>query len=86
MRSYKILSIDAWREGSSWTWNQWFTVGELQALPDSNRALLKLLRDEGFLTEASKGRVAVEDDQYNLVVLDKGTREPLFAVEYGNQD
>jgi hypothetical protein len=81
MKSYKILSIDAWHEGHSWSWNNWHTVGHLTSIPDSNRALLKLLRDKGYLTEASKGQVSVEIDEVNAVIVAKGTREPLLAVE-----
>lgn len=87
MRKYRVLSIDAWRapEGG-WTWNNWFHVNTLETLPDDTRALLKLLRSEGILTDASKGTVAIEDDGYNVVVVDKSTREPIIAIEYGNED
>ena len=36
-----------------------------------------------LLGYASKGRVALEDDGYNVVIVNKSTREPLFAIEYG---
>jgi hypothetical protein len=79
-----VLSIEAWRthEGG-WTWNSWHKVGEVESVPDTNRGVIKLLRDEGYLSEKSKGRVTVEDDGYNKVVVDRNTREPLFAIEYG---
>jgi hypothetical protein len=84
-KTFKILSIDAWRDGSSWSWNNWFTAGEFPAelIGMNPRQLFKWFRDEGYLKESSKGKVAIEDDQYNLVILDRGTREPLFAIEYG---
>lgn len=44
---------------------------------------LAWFRANGFLTDASKGNVSVEDDGYNLVVVDRQNRMPLFAIEYG---
>lgn len=85
-KTYRILSIDAWREDNGWTWNNWFHVGDfdLPQFLDSNRKILQFMRESGYLTEYSKGRCAVDDDGYNVVILDRATREPLFAIEYGN--
>ena len=84
MTTPKILSIDAWRDPDGWTWNNWFHIGEYShPIDTSTRTILKTLREEGYLSEYSKGRVTIEDDQYNLVVIDKNTREPLIAIEYG---
>jgi len=82
----KVLSIDAWRDGDhGWFWNQWFSAGKFNLEEgETNRSILRKMRDGGWLADASKGKVAVEDDQYNLVIVAKGTREPLFAIEYGN--
>lgn len=86
----KILSIDAWREPEGgWTWNAWFHAGampvtEFAAIADSPRKLFRWFRDAGLLLEGSKGRVACEDDGYNVVIVNKSTREPLYAIEYGN--
>lgn len=80
-----ILSIDAWRYDGGWTWNQWYKVGtcDVKICDLKPRALLAYLRSEGFLSEHSKGRVAIDDDQYNVVIVDKNTRKPLFALAYG---
>ena len=84
---FKILSIDAWRDECGWTWNQWFKVGtidrEVFETLTTTRKILKFFRDEGFLSEGSQGRVAIEDDGYNIVAVDRNTFEPLFAIEYG---
>jgi hypothetical protein len=81
---YRILSIDAWRDGSDWTWNNWFHVDDIDDIPPTNRRILKLLREIGLLSEYSKGRVYIEDDQYNIVVRQKSNHMPLYAIEYGN--
>ncbi len=80
-----ILSIDAWRNPDGWDWNNWFKVGTcpITMCDLTPRKLLRYLRAEGFLAQRSKGRVAIDDDQYNLVIVDRHTREPLFALAYG---
>ena len=83
----KVLSIDAWRDPEGgWTWNAWYDTGVVYDLDEneSNRSILKNLREYGLLSKESKGKVAIEDDGYNIVVMAKGTREPLYAIEYGN--
>lgn len=85
--AYRVLSIDAWREGSGWTWNNWHGAGYFPArLIDSKpRAVLREMRALGFLSATSAGLCSVVDDGYNLTICARGTREPLFAIEYGAQ-
>ena len=78
-----ILSIDAWREAGSWTWNAWYKVC---TAPDTwahlpARALLHRLRADGYGLPA--GSVRVEDDGYNRVICMRATGEPLLALAYG---
>jgi len=82
-----LLSIDAWRDPDGWQWNNWRL---LEAgifwdadLPLTARRILRALRDWGYLSPASRGRLAVEDDGYNYVVMARGTREPILALAYG---
>lgn len=84
--TYKVLSIDAWREPEGWTWNTWYDAGtiELETL-DSTRKVLSAMRDAGYLSDDSKGRVCLDNDQYNIVVCDRSNGEPLFAIEYGSK-
>lgn len=80
-----ILSIDAWRQPSGWNWNNWYKVGSvpISVCDLTPRKLLAKLRIDGFLGAGSKGKVAIDDDQHNLVIVAKGTRQPLFAIAYG---
>lgn len=84
-----ILSIDAWRscEGG-WEWNDWHRIEAdylvAERVLDSPRMLLAQLRRDGFLSDASIGKLAIEDDQHNVVIIDKNTFEPLIALEYGH--
>jgi hypothetical protein len=84
MKSYKVLSIDAWGNAEDgFEWNQWFNAGviELDGIEDDDWVLCQM-QEHGFIDDASKADI--EDDQFNLVVVDKITREPVFAIEYGS--
>lgn len=84
---FPILSIDAWADTEGgWFWNAWHKVGEVEILDFAKfptESALDLLFAEGYLTKTEGG--AVEDDGYNLTIIDASTGEPLFAIEYGNQ-
>ena len=87
---FNLLSIDAWREcGGGWTWNQWYTLENDIVMAESEltpRKVFRALRKWGFLSEESRGRVAIEDDGYNIVIMAKGTQEPILALCYGEFD
>ena len=83
-KAYKVLSIDAWGNSEGgYDWNNWFNAGtiELHSIED-DAWILSEMAEKGFITDA-KG-CDIEDDQYNLVIVDKASREPLFAIEYGS--
>lgn len=84
MKICNILSIDAWPEGEdSWTWNQWFKVGEcpLTLIDQSKESILEWFYREGFIRQTEGGDI--DDDGHNVVIVDGKTREPIFAIEYG---
>ena len=82
--TYKVLSIDAWAEGEDgWTWNAWYSVGEIVVDIDGEpEYILDRMKAKGFIRNPSLADI--EDDQYNIVIVDKFSREPLFAIEYGS--
>ncbi len=83
----RLLSIDAWRDDDGgWTWNNWHSLARVPvAWCDlSARRLLWTLREHGYLSASSAGRVAIEDDGHNIVIKDRGNGEPLYALEYGS--
>ena len=83
-----VLSIDAWRDcGGGWSWNAWYRTSVTLPAGVANlspRRFLRLLRTEGLLSARSAGKVALDDDGYNLTVINRHTREPLFALAYGD--
>lgn len=84
-----VLSVDAWRDDCGWQWNAWHRTGTLLPLSACRltpRKLLRLLRSEGLLSDASKGRMRVTDDQYNVVIENRHTGEPIFALPYGEHE
>ena len=80
---YTLLSIDAWRYDGGWIWNAWYKIEEDIHLDAdvTPRTLFSFMRRNGWLSYESKGRVAMEDDGHNLVILARSTREPLFAFK-----
>ena len=86
-KTLTLLSIDAWKstEGG-WDWNDWHKVGTVPAttLDLTPRRLFKFLREAGYLSANSVGRVARDDDGYNVVIMEKDTRRPVYAIEYGS--
>lgn len=82
-----LLQIDAWRDSDNlWQWNNSFKLEDDIHIQEniSNRSLIKFFRNDlKVINDYSKGRVAIEDDQYNLVLVDKNTNQPLFALCYG---
>lgn len=85
-KNYNLLSIDAWAgsEGD-WEWNNWFKVGIVNIdINGNDESIIKHLINEGFLTSDSIAKVYADDDQYNIVIKDCSTHEPIYAIEYGN--
>lgn len=85
---FKLLSIDAWRDGEGhWVWNDFYLIEdgicftEDSKMLNSNRLLLKYLRDNlAVLSDYSKGRVKVERDCDIIEIQEKNTGRPLFAL------
>jgi hypothetical protein len=65
-------------------WNQWFNVGSIDLdLDAANHDIIRAMVNAGYLTSAALESAVVEDDDYNIVIVDMETREPVFAIEYG---
>jgi hypothetical protein len=85
--TFSILSIDAWADGDGgWNWNNWHSVGAFpRAMIDASpRAILQWFRESSMLSEASKGKLCIDDDGYDVVIMNRHTREPIYAIEYGS--
>jgi hypothetical protein len=83
-----LVSIDAWREcEGGWTWNTSYRLEAGIWLEESRltpRKILSFLRKAGYLTDASKGRVRVEEIptfEPFYEIQDKNTGEPLLALQ-----
>jgi len=87
----KLLSIDAWRDECGWYWNNAIAeehgiyIGHDSRLLDNTRRMLAWMREQGFLTEASKGKVTIDwhneiIDGLLVEVCCKSTGEPIVAL------
>jgi hypothetical protein len=85
VQTFPVLSIDAWGNlEDGYEWNQWFNVGNIDIdLDAENRQIIQAMVNAGYLTALALESAEVEDDGFNIVILDKETREPVFAIEYG---
>ena len=85
IKTFPVLSIDAWgNETDGYEWNQWFNVGSIDLdLDAANHDIIRAMVNAGYLTALALESAVVEDDGFNIVILDKETREPVFAIEYG---
>lgn len=84
----KILSIDAWgNRKDGYEWNAWYIVGEIDKVVfetlDTDKKIAVWMHENGYTTTADMRKILIEDDQYNVVLCDKKTRQPIFAIEYG---
>ena len=85
---FKLLSIDAWREPEGgWTWNNCFTLEDGIYILESEltpRKIARMLRQWGYLSEYSKGRIYVdmgrEYMEWFIEIQNKATGEPVFAL------
>jgi len=68
-----------------WTWNNWFDRGQApRTLCDATEAeQIAWFVSEGYVNEKAIEGAYIDDDQHNLVLCDKKTHEPLYALEYG---
>jgi hypothetical protein len=85
IKTFPVLSIDAWGNlEDGYDWNQWFNVGSIDIdLDAEDRDIIRAMVNAGYLTALALESADVEDDGFNIVILDKETREPVFAIEYG---
>lgn len=84
----KILSIEAWcNKQDGYEWNNWFNVGainkaDFEALK-TDKQIAQWFMDNGYTTTSDMRQITIEDDQYNIVLCEKKSGQPLFAIEYG---
>jgi len=85
----KILSIDAISgcEKNTWEWDSWYNVGEIskeefEALK-TDKQIATWMCENGFTTTDDMRKIVIEDDQYNIVLCERKSKMPVFAIEYG---
>ena len=83
-----VLSIDAWRDGGAWYWNNMHKIGTVEAgaADLSDRRLLRLLRNEGILGMQSAGKVYVDRDGDYVTVCARTNGAPLYAIDLAPLD
>lgn len=84
----QVLSIDAWgNKKDGYEWNNLFNVGTIEKADfealKTDKQIAQWFYDNGFTTSSDMRQIVIEDDQYNIVICEKRSGQPLFAIEYG---
>lgn len=84
----KVLSIDAWgNKKDGFDWNNWFNVGSIEKTDfealKTDKQIAVWFCENGFTTTSDMRKITIDDDSYNIVICEKRTGQPLFAIEYG---
>ena len=77
--TYEVREIDAWHDGEGWTYNTSYPLGTFTTTGDPARALRRYLKTHHGVT-FYKGRTATEYDGDVYEIVDRATRQPLFAA------
>ena len=85
---YRVLSIAArGNQEDGYEWNNWHTIGTVDlnsdcADPVTDEMIIDALCDRGWISAEFRGDVEVEDDQGGCaVIVNKHTREPIYAID-----
>ena len=81
---FNVIDVNAHHDGDGWYWDRWHQLEHGLVLSDDDltpRRLLRLLRDKGYLTPQSKGRLTVDNSVDECIeVRAHRTGEPLLAL------
>lgn len=79
-----LLRIDAWAdsEPGSWSWNAWYKVGEVDSGVFLDKVSNRQIFTDAMGQKLDWRKYEVEDDQYNLVLFERKSGRPLFAIEH----
>lgn len=76
-------------EGKQWTWNNWHQVStfyesEYGKLTEESAKQCFAVKLSGSV-EHLEAKFEIDDDGYNLVLINKTDRMPVYAIEYGSE-
>lgn len=77
--TYEVRQINAWNDGEGWTYNESWHLGTFTTTGDPARAFRRYLKQHHGVT-FYKGRTATEYDGDVYEIVDRATRQPLFAA------
>ena len=81
---FELREVDAWQDPEGhWIWNESYTLADDLIFHETDfdpRKILKALRNWGYLSPASKGRVRVVDEGDLIEIQERSTGRPLLAL------
>ena len=77
---YEIRQIDAWNSPEGWTWNTSYLMGTMATSAENvGKALSRYLKQHhGIIFKANRTRTETDGSMFEIV--DRKTKEPLFAA------
>jgi len=79
---FEVREIDGWRDIDGWSWNSSFFLGNFitnaKTVKGEKRAFCNFLRKRGIVFK--KNRTLIDFDGAVYEIIDRKTKEPLFAA------
>lgn len=82
MFKFEVRQIEGWNYPEGWTWNNSWIIGEYKtkaATTKGNKiAFMNYLNNHGITFK--RNRILIIDEMDDLEIIDRKTKEPLFAA------
>lgn len=76
---FEVREIDGWFDGDGWYWNTSFSMGNFEtSAKNEKRAFMDYLKKRGISFKLNRTLIEFDGDIYS--VIDRKTKEPLFAA------
>ena len=77
--TFEVRQIEAWRDCEDWYWNDSYFMGTFSTkAKDEKRAFSAFLRKHGIVFKINRSLIVNDGDI--LTIIDRKTKEPLFAA------
>ena len=74
---FEIRKIDAWFYDDGWVWNESWKICEFSTIGNPKRAFRRAMKN---IATFERGSTLVVDDGDIIEIIDRKTKEPLFAA------
>ena len=87
MLKFEVRQIEGWNTPEGWTWNNSWFIGEFTTkattTKGTKKSFMNYLKNHGITFK--KNRILINDELDYLEIVDRKTKEPLFAAIWHEQ-